>query len=219
MTNIFTLARRAAPAFALLTIFSILPGPGYTLDVSAAGVQQPDANGCDEQCQQQLAEVREATAQYHQEGRAVEDGFAPSRHCRETPGVGSMGYHYLNLSRASNLEVDARRPELLLYEPLKDGRVRLAAVEYFVPLLVMGPRGPQLHFGPEPPAPETIINQAPELFGRKFDGPMAGHGPGEPWHYDMHVWLWRHNPDGMFAPNNPRISCAEAPQHSEGGQH
>src|SRR5688500_1844335 len=77
MTNIFTLARRAAPAFALLTIFSILPGPGYTLDVSAAGGQQPDANGCDEQCQQQLAEVREATAQYHQEGRAIEDGFAP----------------------------------------------------------------------------------------------------------------------------------------------
>ena len=65
MTDIFSLARRAAPAFALLTLFSILPGPQYTLDVSAAGRQQPDANSCDDQCQRQLAEVREATAQYH----------------------------------------------------------------------------------------------------------------------------------------------------------
>ena len=153
------------------------------------------------------------------EERALEDGFAPSRHCRESPGVGAMGYHYLNLPRASNLDVNHREPGLLLYEPQKNGKVRVVGVEYFVPLLVMGPGGPQLYFGAEPPAPGRILNPAPELFGRKFDGPMAGHGPGEPWHYDMHAWLWRHNPGGMFAPYNPKVSCAVADEHSENDHH
>jgi len=217
MTDIHKLIRHAAHAFALLAILGCGLSPRAAL---AAARQQPDADGCDEHCRQQLAEVRAATAEYQQEERAVSDGFAPTRHCRETPGVGGMGYHYLNLARASNLAVEHLRPELLLYEPLKGGRVRLAGVEYFVPLLVRGPRGPQLYFGSEPPPPpDMIVNPAPELFGRKFDGPMAGHGPGEPWHYDLHVWLWRHNPAGMFAPDNPRITCAEASAHSGGGLH
>jgi hypothetical protein len=28
-----------------------------------------------------------------------------------------------------------------------------------------------------------------------------------PEHYDLHVWLWKHNPEGMFAQFNPRVSC------------
>ena len=27
-------------------------------------------------------------------------------------------------------------------------------------------------------------------------------------HYDRHVWLFRHNPNGTFAQFNPRVSCA-----------
>ena len=47
----------------------------------------------------------------------------------------------------------------------------------------------------------------PSLFGQPFDGPMPGHFPGQPDHYDLHVWLWRFNPAGMFAQFNPRVSC------------
>ncbi len=40
-----------------------------------------------------------------------------------------------------------------------------------------------------------------------FQGPMAGHVAGQPWHYELHVWLWDTNPNGMFAQWNPSISC------------
>jgi hypothetical protein len=45
------------------------------------------------------------------------------------------------------------------------------------------------------------------LFTRAFDGPMAGHSPTMPTHYDLHVWVHRRNPSGMFASYNPHVSC------------
>ncbi len=27
-----------------------------------------------------------------------------------------------------------------------------------------------------------------------------------PRHYDLHVWAWKHNPAGLFAPFNPKVS-------------
>jgi hypothetical protein len=43
--------------------------------------------------------------------------------------------------------------------------------------------------------------------GKTFDGPMQGHSPIQPWHYDLHVWLSVTNPSGIFAPYNPAIHC------------
>ena len=37
--------------------------------------------------------------------------------------------------------------------------------------------------------------------------PMLGHIPGMPPHYDLHVWVWQPNPDGMFAIWNPKVTC------------
>jgi hypothetical protein len=36
---------------------------------------------------------------------------------------------------------------------------------------------------------------------------MFGHAPGMPVHYDLHVWLWKTNPSGLFNPWNPDLSC------------
>jgi hypothetical protein len=36
---------------------------------------------------------------------------------------------------------------------------------------------------------------------------MLGHEPGMPVHYDLHVWLYQANPDGVFASWNPSVSC------------
>ncbi len=41
----------------------------------------------------------------------------------------------------------------------------------------------------------------------RFDGPMLGHAPGMPIHYDLHVWVWRHNPSGTFNEYNPNVRC------------
>ncbi len=34
-------------------------------------------------------------------------------------------------------------------------------------------------------------------------------------HFDRHVWIYRDNPNGVFAPFNPAVSCA----HHTGGSH
>ena len=39
------------------------------------------------------------------------------------------------------------------------------------------------------------------------NGPMAGHNPQMPWHYDLHAWVIENNPAGMFSQWNPSISC------------
>jgi hypothetical protein len=31
--------------------------------------------------------------------------------------------------------------------------------------------------------------------------------PAEMAHYDLHVWLFKNNPEGMFAPTNPAVKC------------
>jgi hypothetical protein len=39
---------------------------------------------------------------------------------------------------------------------------------------------------------------------------MEGHEPLIPkefHHYDMHAWIFKDNPLGMFAPTNPKVSC------------
>ena len=44
-------------------------------------------------------------------------------------------------------------------------------------------------------------------------GPMEGHYPLIPRefvHYDLHAWLFRDNPNGMFSPTNPNVKCSKA---------
>ena len=80
-------------------------------------------------------------------------------------------------------------------EPGAGGKLQLVAAEWFSPL-----------------TPE--LKGRPELFGRPFDGPMEGHHPLMPHglhHYDLHVWLWKDNPAGMFSPTNPKIKCPKGP--------
>ena len=131
-----------------------------------------------------LAAVRAATARYHRVGAAEADGFASTVHCVATP-VAGMGVHFVNGPRIADGAVDADRPEVLVYEPQTDGSMRLVAVEYMVPK----PMWDAVHPGARP-----------TLFGQTFeDGPMDS--------YALHVWVWRHNADGMFAAFNPAVAC------------
>ena len=132
-----------------------------------------------------LAQVRQATTKYHDVNQALADGYVPVTGCVQLPGVGVMGIHYLNSKLASDMTIDPLRPEQLLYVPSPDGP-RLVGVEYF----------------------EAYVGQpAPSVFGQTFNGPMAGHSPGMPWHYDLHTWVWQANPAGTFAQWNPSLSC------------
>lgn len=145
---------------------------------SVAGPSQPSGS--------ELARVRAATARYHDVAVALADGYIPVSPCEQSPD-GVMGVHYLQPDLAADAVIDPTRPELLLYVPGEDGD-RLVGVEYFVAAAATG-------------------GARPEVFGVPFDGPMAGHSPGMPEHYDLHVWTWRHNPDGTTAQWNPALTC------------
>ena len=80
-------------------------------------------------------------------------------------------------------------PELLLYEPEKNGRLRLVAVEYIIPYT----------FHSRDAAP-------PELFGQKF----IQNDVFQLW--GLHAWVWKENPSGIFANWNPRVNCEHTSQ-------
>lgn len=136
----------------------------------------------------ELAHIRAATARYHDVQVALAEGYVPVSPCEQID-AGTMGVHYLHPRLAGDAEIDPARPELLLYVPTGDG-ARLVGVEYFV-------------------AAAATDGVRPQLYGVPFDGPMAGHSPGMPEHYDLHVWTWHHNPDGMTAQWNPALTCPD----------
>ena len=141
------------------------------------------------QLNRQLTAVRAATAKYHNVEAAEADGYIPASTCEELPGQGAMGVHYLNPGLAQDLTSTLEQPEILLYVPDQNGQLKLAGVEYFQA------------------AAGRTVGQAPEILGMKFDGPMPGHSPEMPEHFDLHVWLWDKNPSGLFAAWNPALSC------------
>lgn len=131
-----------------------------------------------------LAEIRKGTARFHRVEVAVSEGYIPVSPCVASP-LGGMGYHYLKPALMDGV-VDPSAPEILLYQPTANGRLELVGVEFSVP--------PAAWTEPDPPH----LGEQP--FG--FD-PFGN--------YALHVWVWRHNPLGMYAGFNPNVSCEHAP--------
>lgn len=138
----------------------------------------------------QLAALKKSLAVYQDVGAAEADGFLPVSGC-ETSDEGAMGVHYLNPALAAQAP-DAAKPAILLYAPTEDGEMRLLGAEWF-----QADADQDVH----------TDEDRPTLFGQPFDGPMPGHDPTMPVHYDLHVWLFDSNPAGVFAPWNPSVHC------------
>ena len=146
-----------------------------------------------------LSTARAGTAGYHNNHAAVAAGYglfkdAAGIACIDNPGVGTMGIHYVNGALVGDDVVDATTPELVVYEPTKNGRLRLVAAEY----VVFQAAWNATHSSP------------PSLFGQQFTLTPAGNRYGIPAFYELHAWVWKHNPSGMFQDWNPRVSCAAA---------
>lgn len=158
--------------------------------------------------QAELAEVRRATAAFHDPAVAAAAGYLFNEPCQAS-AQGAMGIHAPNQALIRDGIVDAIRPEILLYIPREDGTLRLVGVEYMQLVSVRDPDGVVSTWRPQTkwPATHEVVTPTPQLFGQVFQGPMAGHSATMPWHWDLHVWLWAHNPSGTFAQWNPTLAC------------
>ena len=147
----------------------------------------------------ELAAVRTQLDKYRDPIVAVHDGYLSSVGCIEYPKgategsmkypAGGMGVHFLNFQHVGPT-LDPSKPQVLIYEPVGDS-LRLVAAEWFMPAELAG-------------------SSRPTVFGKALEGPMEGHEPLMPpgfHHYDLHVWLWKNNPEGVFSPTNPAIRC------------
>ena len=143
-----------------------------------------------------LAAARQATARYnalHQATAAdyVEFRDAQGIACIAQPGEGTMGVHYVNGSLVTDGTVDATMPEALVYEPRDNGKLQLVALEY----IVFQSAWDAAHASP------------PSLFGHEFHLLTSPNRYGLPPFYELHAWLWKPNPSGMFYEWNPNVSC------------
>jgi len=149
--------------------------------------------------QAQLDALRQSLAKYEDYQAAVRDLYLSTVGCVHYSGEkkeghmdypkGAMGIHFVNVTTIGPVP-DPTRPNVLIYEPVGN-ELRLVGVEWLVPLA-------------------SGIKERPTLFGQPFDGPMEGHFPLIPTeftHYDLHVWLFKENPLGMFSPTNPSVTC------------
>jgi hypothetical protein len=126
---------------------------------------------------QELARARSATARYHDIAQAEADGYSDSN--LYVPGE---GFHWLKSSLV-DANFDPEQPEVLLYAPVPgENRLQLVAVEYLVPLN-----------STDPPAGFTgdadVWREDTEQFGL----------------WELTVWIWEHNPNGIFTFKNPRV--------------
>ncbi|MBN7815568.1 hypothetical protein [Algoriphagus pacificus] len=139
-----------------------------------------------------LADLRAATAKYHDIEVAMEDGYGLGSGCVSTP-AGGMGFHYVNFAAVDG-EYDPTMPEAVLYEMDKNGQMKLVAVEFVI----------------NKDEWDAENTEMPYFGMQAFDVKTGPIGPNNPLpfdNYQLHVWVWKHNPNGIFTMFNPKVTC------------
>jgi hypothetical protein len=162
----------------------------YVALTSAALVR---AQGASEAAATLVETVRQATQHFQDVEQAIAAGYTDAGTCVSGPEVGAMGVHFGNSKLLSDSALDPRSPEVLVYEP-KNGQLRLVAVEYIVDAAAWHDKNP---------------TTTPSLLGQLFHYNGIPNRYGSPPVYELHVWAWKHNPNGMFTDWHPRVSCEE----------
>ncbi len=135
--------------------------------------------------------VKEATDRFHPPEQAEAEGYALQFGCVSGPDLGAMGLHFVNGDLVADGELDVTHPEIVLYEPLPNGRMRLTGADY----LVLADAWNAKHSEP------------PQLMGQLFHLFDSPNRFGLPAFYTLHVWAWKDNPNGTFTNWNPNVSC------------
>ena len=164
------------------------PAPGARV-ANAAAIEEPSlapqTAGLTTEARQQLTALRAVTAPYRDIDAAKAAGFMELTGCMSDPVKGGTGMLYGMTSRF-DATPEPNAPEMLVYAPEANGKLRLVAAEFAVPM--------DAWTSPEPPM----------LFGQAFhQHKLFGL-------WVLHAWLWKTNPSGMFAEYNPTVLCEDA---------
>lgn len=142
-----------------------------------------------------IDKVRTATARYVDINVAFHEGWQIATPCVSGPDAGAMGVHLLLPSRLTPA-LNPAEPQLLIYEPMADGQMRLVGVEF----IVLADAWAKANPGGPPALDGNLLNYvgAPNRYGL-------------PAFYEIHVWAWEQNPKGSYADWNTHVTCAHQP--------
>jgi len=135
--------------------------------------------------------VREATERFRDPAVAEAEGYQPLFGCVSAPEQGAMGQHFVNFAFVGDGLLDVAHPELVIYETLPSGHLKLTGAEY----LVFKAQWDAAHAEP------------PQLMGQLFHLNEAPNRYRLPAFYSLHVWAWKENPFGAFVNWHPHVSC------------
>jgi hypothetical protein len=135
--------------------------------------------------------VREATERFQDVAVAEAEGYTLQFGCVSGPDSGAMGLHYVNGALVGDGVLDPTRPEIVIYEALPSGKLKLTGADFLV--LADG----------------WHANNAgtPEMMGQLFHYFESPNRFGLPAFYTLHVWAWKENPSGAFVNWHPKVSC------------
>ena len=120
------------------------------------------------------------------------EGYGLMFGCVSGGDFGAMGLHYVNFSLVDG-DVNPMEPEIILFEPVPGGRIRITGADFLVPVAAWEASHP----GEGPP---QLMGQLFHL----FDSPNRfGLDP----FFTLHVWAWKDNPTGMFVNWHSKVSC------------
>lgn len=135
--------------------------------------------------------VRQATERFKDVSVAEKEGYTLQFGCVSGPDAGAMGLHYVNGDIVASGVLDPTRPQIVIYEPTPDGKLKLIGADF----LLFAAAWDAKNQGP------------PELMGQLFHYFESPNRFGLPAFYTLHVWAWKDNPNGAFVNWHPNVSC------------
>ena len=135
--------------------------------------------------------IREVTAQFKDVRAAEAAGYELMFGCVSGPDDGAMGLHYVNLPLVLDGVLDPSKPEIIIYEPLPNGRLKMTGADFLV-------------FAADWHASNAAT---PELQGQLLHLFESPNRFGLPNFYTLHVWAWKENPTGTFSNWHSNVSC------------
>ena len=138
-----------------------------------------------------VATVREATERFKNVAAAETEGYQLQFGCVSGSDFGAMGMHYVNMPLVLDGELDPSKPEIVIYEPVGNGKLKMIGADF----LVLADAWNATHSSP------------PELGGQLLHLFEAPNRFGLPAFYTLHVWAWKDSPTGMFVNWHANVSC------------